>query len=285
MNELKGKSRIKGILDRLQSGADHIYSYEFSITDQLDEIRFRESVEYRHDNYLDEIAQHHSIPVMDREVALFLKKMPYKGIIIDVGGGWGWHWRQLKYIRPDVTVFILDFLKENLDVARKILKNQINRNIFLVHGDATSLIFDDNTFDGYWSVQTIQHIPNFIKVVQEAHRVLTPGGVFVNYSLNTQPLIQLLFRLLGKEYHIHGEVRGSFFLSRASKKQRSEVRDIFSNKIETRFTEIIFKPELKLFFPGKENSLLGRVDKMLSSSSPIFSLIARQQSYHTTKLR
>ncbi|MBW1909674.1 MAG: methyltransferase domain-containing protein [Deltaproteobacteria bacterium] len=44
-----------------------------------------------------------------------------------------------------------------------MLGKLVNISIFLVHGDATSLVFNDNTFDGYWSVQTLQHIPDLKK--------------------------------------------------------------------------------------------------------------------------
>jgi ubiquinone/menaquinone biosynthesis C-methylase UbiE len=220
---------------------------------------------------------------MDKEVDLFLSSIPHNGIVVDVGGCWGWHWRCIENIRPDITVVIVDFIKENLRHALNLLGNQVNKNIFLVHGDATSLIFNDNTFDGYWSVQTLQLIPNFTKAIREAYRVLKPGGIFANYSLNIQPVIRMIYSLFGKTYHINGKVSGSFYLSRASNEHLSIVNGIFCNKVTKRFTEILFKPELGIRFPGKEKSFSGKIDSYLSINNSFFSSIARQQSYHTTK--
>ncbi|HDY68104.1 MAG TPA: class I SAM-dependent methyltransferase [Candidatus Scalindua sp.] len=272
------------ILNGLKLGSDGIYSYSFNNKDQEEEIRLRKKVASRdYQNYLDVISHSHSIPVMDKEVRTFLGSIPDNGDIIDVGGGWGWHWRDVELLRPDILVIIVDFIRENLQHAAKLLGNKINRNVFLVHGDALSLIFRDNTFDGYWSVQTLQHIPNFHKAVEEAYRVLKPGALFANYSLNEQSLISLIYGLFSKTYHISGTESGSFYLSRASEEQLSIVNDYFCNKAQKRFTEVLFKPELGIRFPGKERSISGKVDSCLSSNSALLSSIARQQSYHTTK--
>lgn len=99
--------RVTKILERLEIGDDHIFTSKFVSSKQEEEIKLRESVASTvYDDYLVEIARHHSIPVMDREVQLFYNLIPYKGIIIDVGGCWGWHWRGLMKQRPDVTVLL-----------------------------------------------------------------------------------------------------------------------------------------------------------------------------------
>lgn len=276
---------VEQILTNLQLGEDSIYSYDFKNTEQDDEIKLRESVaSHNYQDYLEELSYHHSVPVMDREVNLFVKSIPMNGIIIDVGGCWGWHWRRISNARPDITVFILDFVKSNLIHAKNILGNQINSNIFLVHGDATSLIFEENTFDGWWSVQTLQHIPNFNKAVSEGWRVLKPLGVFANYSLNNQLIVKLIYKMKGQHYHTKGQVPGSFYLACASHEQLKQVEEIFSNRCKRRYSEVIFSPELKIKSSGKENSIIGKIDSYLSLNNPVFSWIARQQSFHTSKI-
>ena len=115
---------------------------------------------------------------MDKEVTKFLKYIKINGVIIDVGGCWGWHWRYIHKQRPDIKIVIIDFVRENLFIAQEVLGNQINRSIFLVHGNAMDLNFPDNSFDGYWSVQCIQHIPDYRKVYLEAHRVLKEIAIY-----------------------------------------------------------------------------------------------------------
>ena len=280
------EKRIKNILSHLKLGEDDIFSYDFTNIEQDEERKLRESVASQdYQNYLDKISNHHSIPVMDREVDKFLKDIPPHGIVVDVGGCWGWHWRRMNYVRPDVFVFIVDFVRENLIHAKTILGSQVNKNIFLVHGDATDLIFQDNTFDGWWSVQTLQHIPNFEKAVKEAWRILAPSGMFANYSLNIQSVAKFVYRVMGKHYHIAGQIPGTFYFDRASSEQLKTIEEIFDNDVQQRFTEILFNPDFKITSPGKENSILGKLDAFLfSSNSRIFSSIARQRSFHTCKI-
>ena len=85
-----------------------IYSYEFDVGDQAEELLLRQEIANISKDYLNIISRSHSIPVMDREVRLFLDYLPLNAIILDVGGGWGWHFRNLSMLRPDITLIILD---------------------------------------------------------------------------------------------------------------------------------------------------------------------------------
>ena len=44
---------------------------------------------------------------------------------------------------------------------------------------ATELPFDEGTFTHVWSQATIYHVPDKVKVLEEAHRVLEPGGAMI----------------------------------------------------------------------------------------------------------
>ena len=44
--------------------------------------------------------------------------------------------------------------------------------------DATQLSFDDDTFDILMSFEVLEHIPNYLDALKEAHRVLRKGGRF-----------------------------------------------------------------------------------------------------------
>ena len=60
--------------------------FNFRKTSQQSEIKFREAVANQtYDNYLKEIANHHSVEVMDYQVRRVLKYVPKDGLIIDVG--------------------------------------------------------------------------------------------------------------------------------------------------------------------------------------------------------
>ena len=204
-------------------------------------------------------------------------QIPKNGIILDVGGGYGWHWKDLPTLRPDVTVVILDMIEENLRHAMKILGNNMD-NIYLVLGDATDLIFDDESFDGYWTVQTLQHVPNFNSAIEESYRVLKTEGMFANYSLNNQAIVKLIYTILGKKYYTFG-----FKLAAASEKQFNCIQNLYGDHSYKRYSEIIYEPGLKLIFPGRKGSLIGWIDSKLSGKQSILATIARQQSFHAKK--
>lgn len=271
-------------------GTDRIYSgmADAGIV-QSTEIKLREKVAAQHyGNYLDAIAGSHSVPVMDHEVDQFLSKMPDSAFILDIGGCWGWHWRRLAETRPDINVLIIDFVRPNLIHAKNVLGPLLGKQVALIHADATRLPFTmDEKFPGFhavWTVQTFQHIPDFSKAVSEAYRVLRPGGYFANYSLHITPLNRIIYRLLGKHFHIKGEVPGSYYLERANEEQRSLISVIFGrSSTSDRYTECLFHPDLKLGFTGKLNSYFSGLDIFLGKFPAIARFIARQRVFQAKK--
>ena len=255
---------------------------------QAQEILLRQLVAKEfYTDYLAEIAKHHSIPVMDFEVDRFLEKIPENGLILDIGGCWGWHWREIDKKRPDINVLIIDFVAANLAHAQNILGPLIGKQVALMDADATDLPFiisnNFKGFDGVWTVQTFQHIPNFSKVVKAAWSVLTKGGLFINYSLHKTPLNRFVYFLFGKRFHIEGEMPGAFYLSRANSNQKKVINDLFGNKVKVRYTECLFQPDFKITFSGKKNSFVGSIDSKLGNIPWLGFWIARQQSFEATK--
>lgn len=270
------------LLADLDRDADGIYGVAPENFSQQKEVAFRESVtDLPMDfGYMTEIGRNHSIAVMDREVRRFTAQMPQNARIVDVGGCWGWHWRNLSESRPDIKVFIVDFVRSNLLRAKIVLGSRIDNSIFLVHGDAVSLEFPDNSFDGYWTVQTMQHIPDFNGAISEASRVLKVSGHFANYSLNVQPIIRALSRLSGRPYIVEGNFGEHLFLRRAQPQHCELISSCFNAVVKRRFSEFLFQPNLRLTFTGREESRLGKLDSLLSCSSPLLGSLARQQSFH-----
>lgn len=276
--------RIARLLAPLVQDMDGIWCGEVRAAGQEGEIELRKAVATKAPaDLLGSLALHHSIEVMDREVARALDCfVPVGGIVADIGGCWGWHWRHLAQQRPDVVVLIVDFVKENLLQAKRMLGAQVGHNVHLVHGDATCLPFPGNSVDLYWSVQVLQHIPNFAQAVREARRVLRSGAWFVNYSLNRAPLAELIYKLAGREYVVAGRTQ-QFWLARATSAQRNEVRAVFGSEVRQRFSEILFQPNFGLK-TGHLSSALGRLDAGLSSSAPPWAWLARQRSFEVQKM-
>ncbi len=265
---------------------DGIYGYLSDYGEQELEVRTREKVASNHfDSFLFEISKHHSIPVMDKEILRFLKNIPNNGTILDIGGCWGWHWRKINQIRPDIKVVIVELIRTNLFIAKGILGELIDKNIFLVHGNAINLPVHDHSFDGVWSVQATQHIPSLELVYKEVYRVLKIGGLFSDYNLNHSGLTKFIYRFLGKKYIVEGTANNQFFLRRTTNKNRSLLSKIFKTKIRSRYTEILFSPEYKLPIGGREKSLLGLADFYLANFGYFLKPFARQRSLHALKLK
>ena len=276
---------------QLEEGSDGIWSGRMpaQASDQSVERVLRERVAAeRYDNYLAAIAHSHSIPVMDHEVRRFLTQVPPDALVLDIGGCWGWHWRRLLELRPDVGIVVIDFVRGNLMHAKQVLGSLVGGQVALVHADAGALPFPtaampDAGFDAVWTVQVLQHIPDFARAVREAHRVLLPGGRFANYSLHITPLIRFVCRLFGKPYHIDGLVNGQFHLTRADEAQRSVVERMFGAPVTDRYTECLFHPELALAFVGRAGSWLGRLDARLSEYAWLGRWAGRQRSFEVVK--
>jgi ubiquinone/menaquinone biosynthesis C-methylase UbiE len=266
---------------------DCIYSASMPPSNQEHERILREQVAaYQSDDYLNTISQHHSIEVMDHEIERFLAGLPQDAIILDIGGCWGWHWRNLASIRPDVGVLIIDFVRGNLVHAQRMLSSLVGTQVALMHADATSLPFPDAKnfygFDGIWTVQVFQHIPDFALACKEAYRVLKNGGSFVNYSLHATPINRMVFFMLGKKFHIQGTAKNNFHLTRANNSQLQIVKDIFG-EVKNRYTELFFHPDLRLTIGGRAGSLLGRFDARMSEMSCVGYYFARQRSFEAKK--
>jgi ubiquinone/menaquinone biosynthesis C-methylase UbiE len=270
---------------KLRLGDDGIYSTTEWGTGQEEErlLRKRVADEVPAD-LVHEIGIHHSFSVMDREVERFVRGLPSGAVILDVGGCWGWHWRNMPKVRPDVRIVIMDFVRENLARARFFLGDQINKNIILVHGDGTKIPFANEVFDGYWAVQTLQHIPMLEEALKEAYRVLKSKGHFSMINLNNPVAIRSLYKALGRTWVDQGVIDGMYFFRRSGDGDAELIKKVFHNASVPRFSEILFKPELNMHGSARPKHWLGRIDSWLSSSFKGLSLVARQRGYSAVKV-
>ncbi len=107
---------------------------------------------------------------------------PASGIrVIDCAGGTGDIAFRLIQSAPETQVTVLDMSPEMLDVGRmKAKDNGIGENVLrFIEGNAENIPFPDNSFDVYTISFGMRNVPRPAVAMDEAVRVLKPGGRFM----------------------------------------------------------------------------------------------------------
>ena len=94
----------------------------------------------------------------------------------------------IKQIEPQADVTGIDFSDKMLEVAK-----QKSQNIQYLQGDVTALPYPDNTFDCTVMGFGLRNIQNAEKAVEEAYRILKPGGCFMHLDFGKKNLISKVF--------------------------------------------------------------------------------------------
>jgi len=103
--------------------------------------------------------------------------------ILDVGCGIGGSTRRLSH-ETGCCVTGIDLSDEYIDTAERLtqLLNMQERVKFHA-ASALELPFDDNTFDGVWSIQMGMNVEDKLSWLKEVYRVLKPGGRAILYEV------------------------------------------------------------------------------------------------------
>lgn len=118
-------------------------------------------------------------------------------ILLDVAGGTGdiaFRYRERAGEKAQITV--CDINKEMLAVGRdRALNRGYLKGFKWVVGNAESLRFKDNSFDLYTISFGLRNVPKIDDALEEAWRVLKPGGQFfcLEFSQVTNPLFRKIY--------------------------------------------------------------------------------------------
>ena len=98
--------------------------------------------------------------------------------VLDVGCGSGWASRLMAKQASEGSVTGIDISDSMIEVARE--SSQSYANIVYQVASAESLPFGDNEFSDAFSMESLYYYADMSKALAEIHRVLKPGGLFVN---------------------------------------------------------------------------------------------------------
>jgi len=106
------------------------------------------------------------------ELAKFIKLIPSRGTVLDVGCAAGRDTRILKDAGFDVIG--IDLSVELLKIAK-----EQNPDIEFIFSDMRRMTFDDSLFDGIWARAVLHHLEKseMASTIKEFGRILKPGGI------------------------------------------------------------------------------------------------------------
>jgi ubiquinone/menaquinone biosynthesis C-methylase UbiE len=105
------------------------------------------------------------------------------GEALEVGCGSGAMAAQLLRDFPELRLVATDYDAELVAVATRTL-NPFTERATVHRVDAAALPFPDNRFDAVLSFAMFHHVADWPRAVDEAVRVLVPGGQLIGYDLS-----------------------------------------------------------------------------------------------------
>ena len=108
--------------------------------------------------------------------------------ILEVGPGTGYYTLEVaEWIKPDGELEILDLQQEMLDHTMRRAGERGLANITPTQSDATSMPYEDGSFDAVYLTTVLGEIPDQDAALREISRVLKPGGRLVVGELLGDP--------------------------------------------------------------------------------------------------
>ena len=103
----------------------------------------------------------------------------------DLGFGPGVLTQFILQEKPEWHGWGIDISPECVHYANKLMKlKEIDARVQLTTGDVRQLAYGDETFDLVLAMEVLEHIPDPLEGLQEAVRVLKPGG----YAITSIPV-------------------------------------------------------------------------------------------------
>lgn len=109
--------------------------------------------------------------------------------ILDLGCGTGHFLRHLSNTRSDMLLHGIDFSTDSIRTARETCQPHVPSSHLIAIEDYPSPL-QDESFDAIYSIEVVEHLSDsmLISMINEAHRLLKPGGHLVITTPNSEDL-------------------------------------------------------------------------------------------------
>lgn len=124
-----------------------------------------------------EVADTHSWRNVENSMAFMIKHINANHSILDVGCGPGTITNDLAKKVPNGKVYGIDTIEDLVKLGRDQAKQKQLGNVEYKIGSATSLPFEENTFDIVFAHQVLLHLQDPVSALAEMQRVVKPGGI------------------------------------------------------------------------------------------------------------
>ncbi len=140
-----------------------------------------------------------------KKTALSNLDLPDEAKILDLCTGTGDIVGILKSLHPSANIIGVDFSEKMLEIAKEKYPD-----INFIQADCSALPLEDKTFDLCVISFGLRNTEILNQILKEIHRVLKPGGIFINIDLGKpsgilnlilRPLLYFWTKLVGKLFH------------------------------------------------------------------------------------
>ena len=151
-----------------------------------------------------DVAQNHPIALLRAEnkarnpwiLRTLQKEIGRTGKVLDIGCGAGFLCNTLA--KEGYTLHGIDLSAASLHRAQE---QDLTKSVSYKEAPAENLPFEASTFDAVCAMDLLEHVQDPKLIVQEASRVLKPGGLFFFHTFNRNPLSFLLI-IKGVEWFV-----------------------------------------------------------------------------------
>lgn len=124
-----------------------------------------------------------------------------EGRALEIGAGSGAMAAEILTLHPLLQLVVTDFDESMLSGAREALR-RFGERAEIKTADATTLPFEDSTFDAVFSFIMLHHVVKWEEALGEAARVLKPGGRLIAYDILSTGIMRLLHQVEGSYHRI-----------------------------------------------------------------------------------